>query len=173
MKDLKHLSQKDYWIKTLLVVAIGGFIVKWAISQNATVNDYMTAIAKINIVVIIGIELLDKISDRFDYVSMFQAMYKKDTKYGWLGGILIGAGAFFVVLYIMAGTISMSFGAYKPGVILAAATCALYIVMPETGDDELIFWLWGIAQVATGGAYLMTSIDPRSLFQIFNAITAG
>ena len=169
MKDLKHLSQKDYWIKTLFVVAIGGFIVRWALAQNTTLHDYFEAIARTNILIITGIELLDKISDRFDYVSAFQAMYKKETNYGWLGGLLIGVGAFLAALYIMAGAITMSFGAYKPGVVLAAATYALYIVMPETGDDELIFWLWAISQVATGGAYLMAALDPRMLFKMFSA----
>jgi len=169
VKDLTHLRQGNYWIKTLAVVVIGGFIVRWVLGQNTTVQDYFEAIAKTNIIVIIGIELLDKISDRFDYVSAFQAMYKKETNYGWLGGLLIGVGAFFAALYIMAGTLTMGFGAYKPGVILAAATYALYIIAPETGDDELMLWLWAIAQVATGGAYITTALNPLALFKMFSA----
>jgi len=172
VKDLTHLSQKSYWIKTLAVVIIGGFIVRWALGQNTTLQDYVKAIASTNVFVIVGIELLDKISDRFDYVSAFQAMYKKETNMRWLGGLLIGIGAFFAVLYIMAGTITMSFGTYTPGVVLAAATYALYIIAPETGDDELIFWLWGIAQVATGGAYLAIALDPRTLFKVSTKLTA-
>lgn len=164
MKDLTHLKQTNYWVKTAVVVLIGGFIARWAISNNATVQEYFAAIAQTNILIIAGIELLDKISDKFDYTKMFQAMYKKETNLSWLGGILLGLLSFLAVLYVMAGTISMSFGSYSVGVVLAAATYALYIIMPETGEDELILWIWAIAQVATGGAYLTTAIDPRALF---------
>ena len=45
-------------------------------------------------------------------------------------------------------------GAYNAGTLLAAGIYALYIVAPETGDDELVLFLWLAAHVATGGAYL-------------------
>ena len=167
MKDLTHLKQGNYWVKTAIVVILGGFIARWAISNNATVQEYFAAIAQTNILVVVGIELLDKISDKFDYTSAFQAMYKKETNMSWLGGLIIAVLAFFGTLYVMAGTISMSLGTYSTGIVLAAATYALYIILPETGDDEIIFWLWAIAQVATGGAYLAAAINPKTLFAMF------
>lgn len=171
MKPMEHLKQTNYWIKIFAVALVGGFLLKWAVGQNTTINEYLEAIAKTNIAVILGIELFDKVADRLDYTSWANAIYQKAGGKGdtsWLGGLLLGGIAFFAVLFIMAGTMSLTFSTYTPGVLLAAMTYALYIVAPETGNAELLLILWLIAQVATGGAYLKDAINVLTLFKTFS-----
>lgn len=172
MKKLEHLKQTNYWIKWVLVVLVGSFVLKHAAENNVTLNDFFTAFAQLNILFVLAVELLDKVSDRFDYVKWFDSILpeeKRGGNYGLFGAIVIAAAMFFIALYISTGTLVLSLGEYSAGVLLAAAIPALYVVAPETGDDELIFWLWVISQIITGGAYISVALNPTILFSMFNA----
>ena len=150
----KKLSNVNYIIKLVLVAAIGGFLLKWATGESVTINQFTEAIASTPIYIIIAIEILDKLSDRVDYEFLGFAY---GSKYGIskvLMSVLIAGIGFIVTLYLMTGTVALSMGAYNAGTLLAAGIYALYIVAPETGDDELVLFLWLAAHVATGGAYL-------------------
>ncbi|AMM53483.1 hypothetical protein [Pyrococcus kukulkanii] len=154
MQVPKKLNNVNYLIKLVLVAFVGGFVLKWATGQNITINQYVEAIASTPIYVIIAIEILDKLSDKVDYEFLGFAYGSKFGINRVLMSLIIAGIGFAAVLYFMAGTITFTVEAYNTGVLLAAATYALYIVAPETGDDELILFLWLAATVATGGAYL-------------------
>jgi len=152
------LKTANWLVKLLIVVVIGGYSLMWAADKAVTVGDYVTAIAKTPIWLVVAIELFDKLADKKDYTTWGIYMSRQWGGNSVLWGIVIGLIAFLGVLYIMTGTITMNMNAYSPGVFLAAMTFALYIVMPETGDDELILFLWLAAQVATKGQYLHEAV---------------
>jgi len=152
------LKTANWLVKLLVVVVVGGFGLMWAADKAVTVEDFVTAVAKTPIWLVIAIELFDKLADRKDYTTWGVYMSRQWGGNSVLWGIIIGLIAFLGVLYIMAGTISMNMDAYSPGIFLAALAFALYIVMPETGDDELILFLWLAAQVATKGQYLNDAV---------------
>jgi len=152
------LKTANWLLKLLIVVVAGGFGLMWAADKAVTVGDYVTAVAKTPIWLVIAMELFDKLADKKDYTTLGIYMSRQHGGNSLLWGIVIGGVAFIGVLYIMTGTISMNTGSYSPGVFLAALTYALYIVMPETGDDELILFLWLAAQVATKGQYLNEAV---------------
>lgn len=153
----KKLNNVNYLIKLVFVGLVGGLALKWATGQNVTVNQYVEAVAMTPIYIIIAIEILDKLSDKVDYEFLGFAYGSRYGVSKVIMSLLIAGIGFVAVLYFMTGTISMTVGAYNAGVLLAAATYALYIVAPETGDDELIFFLWLAATIATGGQYLSTA----------------
>ena len=170
MVDMKKLNNVNYLIKLVLVGLIGGFVLRWASEQNVTVNEYVAAIAMTPIYVVAAIEFLDKMSDKLDYEFMGFAY---GSKYGInkvIMGLIIAGIGFVAVLYFMTGTITMTVGAYNTGVLLAGATYALYIIAPETGDDELIAFLWIAATVATGGKYLSTAFSLPFISKLVNVV---
>nr|QEK15821.1 hypothetical protein FPV09_04995 [Thermococcus aciditolerans] len=152
------LKTANWLVKLLIVVVIGGFGLMWAADKAVTVGDFVTVVAKTPIWLVIAIELFDKLADKKDYTTWGVYMSRQWGGNSVLWGIAIGMIAFLGVLYIMAGTISMNMNAYSPGIFLATLAYALYIVMPETGDDELILFLWLAAQVATKGQYLNEAV---------------
>lgn len=170
MVDMKKLNNVNYLIKLVLVGLIGGFVLRWATGQNITVNQYVEAVAMTPIYVIIAIEALDKLSDKMDYEFLGFAYGSKYGVNKVIMSLLIAGIGFVAVLYFMTGTISMTVGAYNTGVLLAAATYALYIVAPETGDDELIAFLWIAATVVTGGKYLDTAFSLPFLAKMVSII---
>lgn len=150
----KKLNNANYIIKLVLVAVVGGLVLRWATNESITINQFTEAIASTPIYLIIAIEILDKLSDRVDYEFLGFAY---GSKYGIgriLMSLIIAAVGFIAVVYFMTGTIALSTGAYNAGTLIAAALYALYIIAPETGDDELILFLWLAAHIATGGAYL-------------------
>jgi len=168
--DMKKLNNVNYLIKLVMVALVGGFALKWAVDQSVTLNQYVEAVAMTPIYVIIAIEVLDKLSDKMDYEFLGFAY---GSKYGInkvLMSLLIAGIGFIAVLYFMTGTIALTVGAYNAGVLLAAATYALYIVAPETGDDELILFLWLAATVATGGQHLGTAFSLPFLAKMVSVI---
>ena len=159
MKPLLSSKNPLAWLlKAGLAAVLGALVLKNA--GGATINDFTNAIASIPFVWVLAIEFFDKISDRFDYVKWSaKALYgttKADVR-GTFKALAVGAVfaalAFLGVLYLATGTITFAAGTYSPGVLAAAAVVALYIIAPETGDDELMLYLWLAATLATGGAH--------------------
>ena len=148
------LRTTDYLAKVVIVAVLGGLGLMWASDQAITVKDYVNAVAMTPIWLIIAMEILDKFSDKKDYTYWGIAMSRRYGGHPVLWGIIIAVIAFAGTLYVMTGTIAMNVHSYSAGVLLAAMTYALYIIMPETGDDELILFLWIAATIATKGQYL-------------------
>ncbi|KUH33900.1 hypothetical protein APY94_03995 [Thermococcus celericrescens] len=152
------LRTTDYLAKVIIVAVLGGFGLMWAANKAVTVGDYVTAIAKTPVWIVLAIELLDKFSDKKDYTYWGITMSRRYGGHPVLWGIIIAVLAFAGTLYVMTGTIAMNMSSYSAGVLLAAITYSLYIVMPETGDDELILFLWIAATIATKGQYLNEAV---------------
>ncbi|AEC52224.1 hypothetical protein PNA2_1309 [Pyrococcus sp. NA2] len=158
MQAPRKLKSANYLIKIVIVAAFGGWALRWAMNHNATISDFTTAVAMTPLWLLIGIELFDKIADKKDYDWLG---FINSSKYGgssWMWGVILGVLVFFAVLYIMTGTLALTVGERNPGVFLAAVVYSLYIIAPETGDDELLLFLWLAATVATKGAYLHQSV---------------
>lgn len=155
--ELSKLKTPAYLIKLVLVATGGGLALMYAADNSATIGSLVEAIAATPIWLILGIELLDKFSDRLDFDKLYKTGDEDVTK-GLLMSVLIALLAFGAVLYVLAGTLSFSLGAYTPGVLLASAIYAIYILAPETGDDELILFLWLAATVATKAQYVTLGI---------------
>jgi len=66
--------------------------------------------------------------------------------------------------------LTLSLGAYSPAVLLWAAVIATYLMLPETGDDELLLWVWAAAQVATKFQYLGTAFSLPGILQLLAVI---
>ena len=166
----KKVRTANWLIKLFVVAVAGGLLLKYGADHSVTVGQFTQAIASTPIVLVIGIELLDKLSDKWDYKKLYWN-YAQPKEYNFsvamqstLFALVIAGAAFIGVLYLMAGTITFSLGAYNPGVLLAAAVYALYIIAPETGDDELILFLWIAANVATGFQYF--TLIPAMISQV-------
>jgi len=83
-------------------------------------------------------------------------MYSYGNNSG-LGYAFVFLGAIFGflgIIWALAGTITLNVGSISPAVIIVAGLLALYILAPETGDDEIIAYLWLGATIATMGKYL-------------------
>ena len=152
----KKVRTANWLIKFFVVALAGGFIMKYGADHSVTVGQFTQAIAATPLALVIGIEILDKLSDKWDYKKLYWN-YIQPKEYNFsvamqstIFSFAIAGVAFIAVLYLMAGTITLSLGAYNPGILLAAAVYAMYIIAPETGDDELILFLWVAANVATG-----------------------
>ena len=159
MKPLLSSKNPLAWLLKAGTVAVLGALVLKS-TGSTTISDFTNAIASIPFVWVLAIEFFDKISDRFDYVKWSaKALYgttKADARNSMKAivvGLLFAALAFLGVLYLATGTITFARGAYSNGVLAAASVVALYIVAPETGDDELMLYLWLAATLATGGAH--------------------
>lgn len=159
MKPLYSAQNPLAWLlKAGVVALLGAFLLKS--TGSTTVSDFTNAIASIPFIWVLAIEAFDKISDRFDYVKWSaKVLYGKadadarGSMKAILVGLLFASLAFFGVLYLATGAITMNFGSLSPGVLAAAGIVALYIIAPETGDDELMLYLWLAATIATKGHY--------------------
>ncbi|NPA71903.1 MAG: hypothetical protein GXO35_03625 [Gammaproteobacteria bacterium] len=165
MKRLYSSPNPIAWIFKMIVAGlIGGFVLRMSQLQSVTVHDFTIAFASIPMVVILAAELVDKISDRFDYINITAKLLygvsinskkikeEQAVRATFISVILAGA-VFFMTLYVIANTITLNLASYSPGTLLSAAIIALYVVAPETGDDELLLMLWLAANVATGFQY--------------------
>lgn len=163
MKRLLSSPNPIAWVIKMLLAGIAGAVVlTMGQLQSVTVHDFTVSFASIPLVVILAVEFIDKISDRFDYMKMtakliFGVSYRKLEESQAMKAMIISAflaaAAFFLTLFAIANAITLNLSTYSPGTLLSAAIIALYIIAPETGDDELLLMLWLAATIATKGHY--------------------
>jgi len=159
MKSLAHLKTKNYLLKLIAVALVGGYTMRYGMQHSVTFADIVITIASTPLLMIVFIELLDKFSDKLDYqryaqVIMAQAGIKNSTTWHTpILSFLIALVAYVATYWMLTGSI-LVFNGLNPAAAIVGAIYALYIIAPETGDDELIFFLWLAATVATGGSYL-------------------
>ncbi len=141
-------------------------------SHEATVSELTKVIASTNVFLIAAAEILDKIAGREDYAKVYGWAYGKLS--GGKGGtftaifavLLMSALIFAVSLYFIAGSITFSLNSYSPATLLWAGLLATYIALPETGDNELIAWIWLGATIATKGQYLSSALTIPALMRL-------
>ena len=153
----KKLKTTQYALKLIISAVLGGLLLNYAMDQNATFADIVTSFAALPVEIVLFAELLDKFSDTLDFRKLYVTYYDPEKKGSIITATLIslGAGAliFIAILYAITGTITLSIGNYTAGSLVAAGLAALYILLPETGDDELMLFGYLAATIATGGDY--------------------
>ena len=171
----RKLSIGRWFIRILMGASMIGLLLMYGSSKNVTIAELAKVIANTSVVVVIAVELLDKIADKSVYVKLYGRFYRATgvspgTKSSMLVSIItpavVSIGVFALTLYLVAGTLAFSLGAYSPAVILWAGAIATYIMLPETGDDELIAWAWLGATIATHGQYLSNALALPAIMKI-------
>jgi len=168
--NVRGLKWGSWALKSALASSALGFLLMYAAEHSVTVAQLNEAIASLPLAFILLIELFDKVADKNDYynklVGQFGAKQSRGTAV--LIAILFAALGWFIVLWALAGTITLNIGSYTPASLVAAGLVALYVFLPETGDDELLLWLWIAATIATKGAYIAVlpgrMLDLTSMF---------
>jgi len=139
-------------------------------SHEATVSDLTKVIAGTSFWLILGAEILDKIAGKEDYAKMYAWMGGKLGRGGSAGGlfavIIMSAIIFAAALYFVAGSITFNLNSYSPATLLWAGLVATYITLPETGDNELLFWIWLGATIATHGQYIHQALLLPGVFHL-------
>ena len=135
------------------VIAAGIFY--YAGQQSVTFNEIVTTFASIPLIMVILVELVDKFVDMKDvYKQMFVIGQNQHPLLGYasvFGGAIL---AFLAIVWVLSGTLTMNVGSISPAILVVAGLITLYILAPETGDDEFILYLWIGATIATLGKYL-------------------
>ncbi|MBB6497848.1 hypothetical protein [Methanococcus maripaludis] len=139
----------DVWLpKAVIASAVVGLLLWWTGTQVVTISEIATSLSSIPFAVILLIEALDKFAD---VSGIYNKLIPQNTSNHLLKSVVIGVIAFVAVLYGILGTISLSVGSLAAPALVAAGICAVYILAPETGDDELLLFLWIGATAATLG----------------------
>ena len=156
MADAKSLKWGQWALKTVLASGLLGLLLWYGAEKSVTVAQVNTALASIPLAFVALIELFDKIADKNDFYNGLYKQFGANKSRGSavLISLLFAALGMFVIIWALAGTITMNLGTIGPANILVAGIISLYIFAPETGDDELLLWAWIAATIATKGAYL-------------------
>lgn len=153
----KKLKSTNYAVKLILSAVLGGLLIRFAINKNPTFADIVVAYAAIPVEVILLAEALDKFTDGLDFAKIYGAFYDQTKKGSAITAVLITAaiagGVFISILYAITGMITLSLGTVGAATVVAAAIPSLYILLPETGDDELLLFAYIAVTVATGASY--------------------
>jgi hypothetical protein len=150
--NMGHYSLNIWLPKAVGASIVVGLLLWWTGTQLVTVSEIATSISSIPFTVILLIEALDKFAD---VSGIYGRILPEGTSNHLLKSVVIGVIAFIAVLYGILGTISLSLGSISSlsaPAIIAAGICAVYILAPETGDDELLLFIWLGATAATLGA---------------------
>lgn len=177
----RKLSIGRWFVRVLMGASLMALLFMYGGSKNVTVAELVKVIASTNVFVVIAVELLDKITDKSVYVKLYGGFYRATgvspgTRSSLLVSIItpavVGIGVFALTLQLVAGTLVFSLGAYSPAVLLWAGALATYIMLPETGDDELIAWAWIGATIATHGQYLHNALAIPVLLHLIKVLVA-
>ncbi|MFA4663364.1 hypothetical protein [Pyrococcus kukulkanii] len=155
----RKLKIGQWLLKTALASGLLGFLLAYAADHSVTIAETNVALASIPLAFVILIELFDRFADKNDFYNKLYA-YATNSPAGKsrisavIVSLLFAGLGFFVVVWALTGTITMNIGTISPANIFVAGLIALYIFAPETGDDELLLWLWLGATIATKFQYL-------------------
>jgi len=154
----KSIDWRIWLLKTITVGAILGGIFWYSSHVSLAMADIITTIAKTPLLLIFLIELIDKFVDMNDIYS------KIYSRVGSVSGfedsaknlsLMVSLFGFFGILWALTGTFTLALGSLSAGPLVVSALYAIYILAPETGDDELLLFLWLGATIATGGQHIM------------------
>ncbi|MCS3900835.1 hypothetical protein [Methanococcus voltae] len=144
----------NMWIIKMIATSLGAGAVFWYAGQHSiALNEIITTLASVPFLIILLIEGIDKFVDMKDVLT---SLYQQSS--GTTGYILVLAGAvlgFAGIVWALAGTLTLNVGSMNPAIIVVAGLLSLYILAPETGDDELILYIWLGATIATMAKYFI------------------
>lgn len=143
-------------------------------AHETTISELTKVIASTSIFLVAAAEILDKIAGHEDYAKLYGWAQGKIGRGGSFGAvfavIIISAMIFAASLYFIAGSITFSLNSYSPAILLWAGLVATYIALPETGDNELLLWIWLGATIATRGQYLHTAFAIPALTKLIQVV---
>ncbi|WP_232500700.1 hypothetical protein [Methanococcus maripaludis] len=150
-KSLPH-----WLIFSLKMVGCGiGFAgLMWYVMNNSVMgSDVVRGLAAVPFVFYLMAELLDTIVDMNKVV--YTPLFKNYSGYVAIGLTIITIVCmFFVTLWALSGSITLSIGSAGASSVVVAAIFALYLLAPNTGKEKLLLYLFVGASIATWGAYL-------------------
>ena len=156
----KSIDWRIWLLKTVSVGAILGGIFWYSASVSITMAEIIATIAKTPLLLIFLIELIDKFVDMNDVYSRIYASTGRfsdieDPAKKVLISLAISLFAFLGIIWALSGTFTLALGSLTAGPLIVSALYAVYILAPETGDDELLLFIWLGATIATGGQHIM------------------
>jgi hypothetical protein len=159
-KSIFQIDWRTWLLKTIVVGAILGAIFWYASTVSLTMSDITTTVASTPLVLIFLIELIDKFVDMNDvysriYTSVGRVSDIEDSAKKVAISTAIAGLGFIGILWALTGTFTLALGSLSAGPLIVSALYAVYILAPETGDDELLLFLWLGATIATGGQHIM------------------
>ncbi|AEF96053.1 hypothetical protein [Methanotorris igneus] len=152
------MASKTNWgmwfVKASVCSLAAGGLFYYAGQQSVTFNEIVTTFASLPLLVVILVEILDKFVDKSDvYKNIYAFVQTKNDASAYFAVFLTAVLAFFGILWLITGSLTLNVGTVSPAVITVAGLLTLYILAPETGDDEIILFLWVGATIATFGKY--------------------
>ncbi|WP_018153465.1 hypothetical protein [Methanothermococcus thermolithotrophicus] len=159
-KSIFQIDWRTWLLKTIAVGVILGGIFWYSSHVSLTMSDIITTMAKTPLILILLIELIDKFVDMNDiysriYLSVGRVSDIEDSAKKVFISLLISGIGFLGILWALTGTFTLALGSLSAGPLIVSALYATYILAPETGDDELLLFLWLGATIATGGQHIM------------------
>jgi len=163
-------------LKTISVGVVLGAIFWYASHVSLTMADIVTTIAKTPLLLIFLIELVDKFVDMSDiYLRIYRSVGTvsgfDDTIKRVIVTLVVAGVGFLGILWVLTGTFTLALGALSAGPIVVSALYATYILAPETGDDELLLFIWLGATIATGGQYITIMPSIPGVTDVFTEIS--
>jgi len=166
---MASIDWRAWLLKTASVGIVLGAIFWYASHVSLTMADVITTIAKTPLLLILLIELIDKFVDMSDiysriYTSVGAVSGFEDSIRKAVVTLMVAGMGFLGILWALTGTFTLALGTLSAGPLVVSALYAVYILAPETGDDELLLFMWLGATIATGGQYItiMPSIPGMS-----------
>lgn len=155
--DLKQINWGVWGVKTALSSLVLGGLFYLAAQNSVTVAETVAALASIPLPFVVLIELFDKVADKKDYYRKIYAQFggKDNQGAALLATLAMAILTFFTVVWALTGTMVVSVGSIGFATFFVAGLLTVYILAPETGDDELVLWAWLAATIATQGQYLV------------------
>jgi len=126
--------------------------------KNVTVAAFLDAVSATSLAVVVVLEAIDHFTDKSNYTNLYWAVGSRirgGTAGAILGALIVSAVIFFAVLVAITGTVSFSLGQYQPATILWGGIVATYTMLPNTGDEPLLLYIWLAASIVTGNFVLL------------------
>ena len=141
-------------IKGLITAACFTAIFWFGIQQSVVFSDVVSALASIPLFVVLAVELIDKFVDKRDMIDRFGSYGNNQSQQYLL--MFLGTGiTFLAIVWAITGSLTLGLGSVSPALLVVAGLIAVYVIAPETGPTEFIFWAWVASQVITQGSHLV------------------
>lgn len=137
----------------MLLCGVGFGALMWYVMNNSVVgSDVVRGLAAVPLVFYLLAELVDT---AVDMELVYKVLFRSQSGYvAVFLTILAVVTIFFVTLWVLSGSITLSIGPAGPASVVIASIFALYVLAPNTGKEKLLLYLWIGATMATVGQYL-------------------
>ena len=155
---MKKLMWGRALMKSAFAVAMMALIFWYTKDKSVTMSAFLDAVSATSLAVILVFEAMDHFTDSSNYTNMYWAVGSRirgGTVGVVLGALVVSAVIFFATLVAVTGAVSFSLGQYQPATILWAGAVATYAMLPNTGDEPLLLYIWLAASIVTGNFVIL------------------